>query len=33
MESEGIFGKFDVTTKKSKSSGGGGMPAPNPGMM
>ncbi len=35
MESEGIFGKFDVTTKKSKSSGGGGMPGyPGmPGMM
>ncbi len=25
MESEGIFGKFDVTTKKSHSGGGGGM--------
>ena len=34
MESEGIFGKFDVTTKKTKSSGGGGgMPWPYGGMM
>jgi uncharacterized protein (TIGR03118 family) len=41
MESEGIFGKFDVTTKKSHSSGGsggggggiGGPYSPMPGMM
>jgi uncharacterized protein (TIGR03118 family) len=34
MESEGIFGKFDVTTKKTKSSGGGGgMPSPYGGLM
>jgi uncharacterized protein (TIGR03118 family) len=34
MESEGIFGKFDVTTKKPHSSGGGGGPyGPMPGMM
>jgi uncharacterized protein (TIGR03118 family) len=28
METEGIFGKVDVTAKKTKSSGGGGMPWP-----
>jgi uncharacterized protein (TIGR03118 family) len=38
MESEGIFGKFDVTTKKSHSMGGGSGPyggpyGPMPGMM
>jgi hypothetical protein len=39
MESEGIFGKFDVTTKKSHSMGGGsggpygGPYGPMPGMM
>jgi uncharacterized protein (TIGR03118 family) len=33
MESEGIFGKFDVSTKKSKSSAGSDMPGPDPGMM
>jgi uncharacterized protein (TIGR03118 family) len=33
MESEGIFGKFDVTTKKSKSSGGSDLPGSDPGMM
>jgi hypothetical protein len=33
MESEGIFGKFYVSTKKSKSSDGSDMPGPDPGMM
>jgi uncharacterized protein (TIGR03118 family) len=33
MESEGIFGKFDVTTKKSKGSGTGGGPGPYGGLM
>jgi uncharacterized protein (TIGR03118 family) len=32
MESEGIFGKFDVTTKKMKSSGGGSGIPPYTGM-
>ena len=33
MESEGIFGKFDVTTKKSGMGGGIGPYGPMPGMM
>src|SRR5438552_13022559 len=33
MESEGIFGKFEVSTKKSKSSDGSDMPGRDPGMM
>jgi len=33
LETEGIFGKFDATTKKSKSSGGSDMPSSDPGMM
>jgi len=34
MESEGIFGKFDVKgSKSSKSSGGSATPTPSPGMM
>jgi uncharacterized protein (TIGR03118 family) len=34
MESEGIFGKFDVTTTKKSGGGSGGGPyGPMPGMM
>ena len=34
MESEGVFGKFDVKgSKSSKSSGGSATPTPSPGMM